>query len=86
MVGRVRDNKTGKYVANPDKGVLVSVRIEQDDADSLKNMLSSGETLSHKVREAIAYYLNHHKSNTSATSATLSTSTLSTSCSSNCAD
>ena len=57
MVGRVRDDKTGKYTTNPDKGVLISVRIEQTDAEKLKSMLGSGETLSNKVREAIAFYI-----------------------------
>ncbi|ALF52218.1 hypothetical protein ACX27_04100 [Nostoc piscinale CENA21] len=60
MVGKVRDEKTGKYTVNPDKGVLLSVRVDQGDVESLKGMLAEGETISDKVREAIALYIRNN--------------------------
>lgn len=61
MIGRLRDSNSGKYVNNPDKGVLISVRIDKNDFESLKKILDGDETMSDKVREAIACYLNEQK-------------------------
>lgn len=56
---RTRDN-TGKYVLNPDKGVGVSLKVPRSLYKKLIEIKQEGETISDKINEAIAFYLQHH--------------------------
>lgn len=55
---KLRDN-AGKYVVNPEKGIHIAAKIPPSQHEALLSLVKEGETLSDKVREAIAYYLNH---------------------------
>jgi hypothetical protein len=58
-IKRIRDN-SGKYAVNPAKGILVAAKIHPTQHKALVSLVAQGETLSDKVREAIAFYLAHH--------------------------